>query len=204
MEVVVVYNCNLAGHVEDLQIYTDGSKSVDVMACAYFAPSRKATGVFKLMPTASILYAEAYAILHAIHYASASNYGRWLLSLAHHSVRKLWKQQWLVAKGDSPYGRIQPHLQQVPWFWTHRGCCRFFTTLSRLELNHGNFKAHLHRISPCEDTRCDCGVNIEDMNHILFQCPLMKDRNNFLAFLRQSCFSHHHLSTLLSTSDMEI
>ncbi|KAJ8888472.1 hypothetical protein PR048_007962 [Dryococelus australis] len=242
--------------------------------------------VFKLMPTASIFYVEAYVIPHAICYASASTYGRcwiytdsWsvlkalqcclhtfvyddlvllnkyalhvatlqgmhvflsvlpshfgisgnemvysiaklachsplslekchtagLLSLAHLSVRKLEEQQWLVANGDRPYGRIQLHIQQVPWFWTHRRSRRFFTTLSRLRLNHGNFKSHLHCISLCEDTRCDCGANIEDMNHILFQCPLMKGRDNFLAFLWQcGFFCPYHLSTLLSTSDMEI
>lgn len=56
-----------------------------------------------------------------------------------------------------------------------RGLC---TMINRLRANHYNLNESLERIGYINDPMCECGVKIQDIYHVVFECELLKDARN--------------------------
>ena len=58
--------------------------------------------------------------------------------------------------------------------------------LNRCRANHYNLAASLARINIVEDSTCPCHTAPQDLDHVLWQCPLYDDqRKDFVNKLRK-------------------
>ncbi|CAG9833312.1 unnamed protein product [Diabrotica balteata] len=46
------------------------------------------------------------------------------------------------------------------------------STILRLKVDHGCFLKHLHKIGVLSTGRCECGISMDDINQIFFNCPV--------------------------------
>ena len=75
-----------------------------------------------------------------------------------------------------------------PWFYNKRLPRDLIVTINRLRANHYNLNASLARVSIINDPSCPCSYNSQDIDHILWHCPLYIDQrvimNKHLAKLK--------------------
>nr|XP_012153232.1 PREDICTED: uncharacterized protein LOC105664225 [Megachile rotundata] len=74
--------------------------------------------------------------------------------------------------------------RQKPGFYGH-DLPRYITSwVTRYRVNHYNLKASLARLRIISDSNCDCGYSCQDLNHILWDCPLLtRQRDKMLSAL---------------------
>lgn len=91
-------------------------------------------------------------------------------------LKDLWQEYFdikSIEKGKWYY-EIQKNIPTNPWFKKEKPNCRkYFSYISRLRFNHGQFPAHLHKIRLSTSDRCIyCSNNvIGDLDHIFMSCP---------------------------------
>jgi len=91
-------------------------------------------------------------------------------TLIHSTEDLLLKQaQW---KG-SQYFNLYPRFSLKPWFWDFKIDRPEIVTLTRLRANHYNLNQSLHRINIISSPACPCGHASQDIDHILWDCPLL-------------------------------
>lgn len=61
---------------------------------------------------------------------------------------------------------------QYPWFSKKKLDRTLITTVNRIRANHYNLASSLARINIVDSSRCKCNTEEEDINHVLWQCPL--------------------------------
>lgn len=77
-----------------------------------------------------------------------------------------------------------------PWFCKNNWPRKYITTINRIRSDHTSLKESLARKNIISDPMCDCGEDIEDINHVIFDCPLReKGRQSFLNYLVKRRFT---------------
>ena len=63
-----------------------------------------------------------------------------------------------------------------PWFQKKNLSREFIVTINRLRANHYNLNASLARVSIITDPSCPCSFPSQDIDHILWSCPIYYDQ----------------------------
>lgn len=84
-----------------------------------------------------------------------------------------------ISDPNSSTGRIyfdRFYLQGTkPWFHGRKFKRDFVVTINRLRSNHYNLASSLARMKIIECSSCKCGHDQEDIDHVLWHCPLYAD-----------------------------
>ncbi|XP_071579564.1 uncharacterized protein [Temnothorax nylanderi] len=112
--------------------------------------------------------------------------------------RETWEstQRTIVAesayKGTFYFKNFHDQRSTKPWFWGLNKERYFVTFINRLRANHFNLGSSLYRKGYVDSERCDCGYEIEDLQHVLLQCRRYDDlRIDMDAELRAVGFLAH-------------
>lgn len=86
-----------------------------------------------------------------------------------------WKDS--IKKKGTTYGKIQFSFPKKAWFNKHPYIDRrHITTIIRMRSGHCLVGEHLYKIGVRDDPNCECGMS-ENINHLLFECPISKIPN---------------------------
>ncbi|XP_014228166.1 uncharacterized protein LOC106653279 [Trichogramma pretiosum] len=127
----------------------------------------------------------------------AANTGTQLLFDLHHTdlneeiikiINQENKQQLLneaTFKGVRFFTDYYKDNKNKPWFAKSKYDRYHITTINRLRANHHSLAESLHRKNIIDTQSCQCGFEIQDIDHILFECPLYStERKSFKAQLK--------------------
>jgi ribonuclease HI len=84
-----------------------------------------------------------------------------------------WKET-CINKG-SYYASIQDHIPANPWFKKKNMNRSLVSTICRMRFGHHRLDSHLYKLGLVYSPICECGLDDETLNHVLFACPL-RDR----------------------------
>ena len=59
-----------------------------------------------------------------------------------------------------------------PWFHNKNLKRDMIVTVNRCRAEHYNLNFSLHKINIVNDPSCECGFESQDLNHIIWQCPI--------------------------------
>jgi ribonuclease HI len=92
-------------------------------------------------------------------------------------ARELWKIYWdeLSQVKGSLYREVQSKLPTKPWYHGLNFNRSQITNISRMRLNHHRLDAHLFRLNLVNSPYCECGLDLEDLDHVFLGCPI-RDR----------------------------
>jgi len=98
-----------------------------------------------------------------------------------------------LSKGKQFYSLYcKNNLPFQPWFARLSIPREQIVLITRLRSNHYNLNASLHKKNIIPSASCDCGDPHQDINHVIFYCPLTRPTaSHLISFLR-------HLSPLAS------
>ncbi|CAK9804097.1 Probable RNA-directed DNA polymerase from transposon BS [Anthophora plagiata] len=65
------------------------------------------------------------------------------------------------------------HASRKPWFERSQIPRNIIAWICRARSNHYNLNESLHRINLADNPNCHCGIMEHNLNHILWQCPLL-------------------------------
>ncbi|KAL7301118.1 hypothetical protein TKK_0006094 [Trichogramma kaykai] len=98
------------------------------------------------------------------------------------------KQQLLneaTFKGIHFFTNYYKDTKNKPWFAKSKYDRFHITTINRLRANHHSLAESLHRKNIVDSQNCQCGFEIQDIDHIHFECPLYStERKSFKAQLK--------------------
>ena len=63
-----------------------------------------------------------------------------------------------------------------PWFHNFKVKRELITFINRCRSDHYNLNVSLFKIKVVENTQCDCAFPIQDLNHVLWNCPLFSEQ----------------------------
>ncbi|CAK1580392.1 unnamed protein product [Parnassius mnemosyne] len=88
--------------------------------------------------------------------------------------RNRWSNHWDKTKTTKgcQYAKIQPSIPSKPWFYKLTLNKKHTSMLCRMRLGHCCNSVHLARLHIKNTSICECGLDIGDLNHIFFSCPL--------------------------------
>lgn len=85
-----------------------------------------------------------------------------------------------------------------PWFFNLKLPRKVIVTINRCRSGHYNLKSSLFKIGLCKDTICECNHEYQDLDHILWQCPLYNNqRYKFVENIRSARMFLPSSSTVL-------
>lgn len=121
-----------------------------------------------------------------------------LCHIKKHTVRKQWENYWKVRYSEklTHYALVHPNIVAIHWYENCRVSRFYYTTIARLKYGHGRYPAHLYRIGIIDSPACLCGHNYADINHIIFNCHLNKNKTDKL--LNELCEEKIELPTSIS------
>lgn len=70
--------------------------------------------------------------------------------------------------------------ERKPWYFNRKLDRDFIVTVNRMRSNHYHLAASLARIGIIENAKCKCDEYDENLNHIIFQCELYKNKRSKL------------------------
>lgn len=83
------------------------------------------------------------------------------------------------------YGSLQEVGKMRPWFEGTKLPRCHISLINRIRANHICTGEFLHRIRARDDSSCPCGEEVQDLNHIFWNCPLTANESMILGeFLR--------------------
>jgi hypothetical protein len=81
--------------------------------------------------------------------------------------------RWKNRKGTK-YFNLFYNQSSKPWFSNLPHLDRKLITIAcRIRSGHYNLNASLHRVNIVNSARCKCGFSSEDIDHVLWSCPLL-------------------------------
>ncbi|XP_029674539.1 uncharacterized protein LOC115242419 [Formica exsecta] len=86
------------------------------------------------------------------------------------STKKYIKEQGQIKGKD--YFKYYYKNNNKPWFANKGLSQESIVTINRCRSDHYNLAASLSRVGIIKETKCECNANIQDLNHIVWQCPL--------------------------------
>lgn len=103
------------------------------------------------------------------------NYSSDFQSIPNADLQLSWAKSWEENKTlkSYRYAKVQPTVPVKPWFFKTRFSKRVTSILCRMRLGHCLTRVFLHKIRIRDSSICECGLDDEDLNHILFSCPLL-------------------------------
>lgn len=99
-----------------------------------------------------------------------SVYSQDILASARSALSQNWRDLWSNPSKGKHYKILQPDIPSRPWFSKIVLDKRISSTISRLRFGHCCSPAHLTRLSILNDSACECGLGLGDIDHILFIC----------------------------------
>lgn len=60
--------------------------------------------------------------------------------------------------------------EKQPWFKNTNEERYFITLINRLRADHYNLNESLRRKNYIDSARCECGYEVEDIDHLIWQC----------------------------------
>ncbi|CAK9832756.1 hypothetical protein ANTRET_LOCUS9540 [Anthophora retusa] len=73
-------------------------------------------------------------------------------------------------KGGSYFSKYYSGFNSHPWFHNKKLPRHFIVWINRVRSNHYNLKASLKRVNIVQNTGCQCGFPVEDIDHVLWDC----------------------------------
>lgn len=116
-----------------------------------------------------------------------------------------WNDEWINCtwKGQKLQA-ILPNIPKIPWFHRLPWKRSYIKNITRLRINHGLFPSHMHRINIKDSDLCDCGL-FGDLNHILFQCAKLKDRESLInSLINHNLYPPYNVSYILVGQDISV
>lgn len=110
-----------------------------------------------------------------------TNYCHDLLSLPTSYLYECWNKIWKQSaslKGGHLY-KVQPFISSKPWFCKVHGSKFISSTIIRMRIGHTCTPRHLARLGIVSNEMCECGLDIGDVDHIFFNCPLLDHTDLF-------------------------
>ena len=107
-----------------------------------------------------------------------------IFNLYKNMINTKWQKQWDIGDtGRFTYG-ISPKVLHQPWFSRTNLPRSVIRTVSRIMLNHYALNAHISRFEIVERPLCDCGINYQTIDHILWECNIRESgRQQFTQLL---------------------
>ncbi|XP_046144405.1 uncharacterized protein LOC123988423 [Osmia bicornis bicornis] len=107
-------------------------------------------------------------------------------------------------KGTKYFREFYAKSKAQPWFHNKNLSRHTTVWINRARANHFHLKASLARVGMAQDTRCQCGYPMEDIDHILWDCTLTREyRKEMLQQLRAKGVSPpFSIDTLLVTPNI--
>lgn len=109
-----------------------------------------------------------------------------------------------LSKGKEYFNKY--HSESVkPWFYYYQAPREFVVFVNRARSNHYHLAASLARTGLIDDPRCQCGHDSEDLNHVLWQCPLYSNTRDTLLFHLHNLNFHppYNIETFLDTKHIK-
>lgn len=110
-------------------------------------------------------------------------------------------QKWQISWNESDMERyfylLNPKVNQEPWFYDVLFTRGSIVSINRLRLNHNCSRVHLNRIKIVSSPYCECGYDLDTVDHILFECQLTDSihRSMFIHLIKNN-FNIRLISTL--------
>ena len=93
-----------------------------------------------------------------------------------------------LSKGKKYFSDFR-YNKSCPWFKQTQLNRRQIVIINRCRSDHYNLAASLARIGIISEAKCNCDMSDQDLNHVLWQCPLYeKERQSFIKDLRKIKF----------------
>ncbi|XP_024888152.1 uncharacterized protein LOC112465025 [Temnothorax curvispinosus] len=73
-------------------------------------------------------------------------------------------------KGKDYFRNFHDRNKKQPWFKEIKAERYFYSFINRIRANHYNLNESLARKNYIDISRCDCGYEKEDINHVIWQC----------------------------------
>lgn len=112
----------------------------------------------------------------------------------------------LAKNHGKQYFTLYPAFARNPWFVRLKLNRSEIATISRIRSNHYNLNYSLHRCGIVGRLECPCGSPLQDIEHILWSCPLLNDpRKQLLDSLRKAldCPPPYNVFELLTVPSAE-
>lgn len=83
------------------------------------------------------------------------------------------------------YGQLYLRHNKKPWFYHKRFKREEIVTVNRIRCDHYNLAFSLHRKNLTQSQDCHCGEGRKDINHVIFYCPLYRNKaTNLIKYLK--------------------
>lgn len=118
-----------------------------------------------------------------------------------------WQNYWdesSKTKGNH-FFIIQPTIPSKPWF-SRLSLNKFSTSsICRMRIGHCCHNVHLTKIHVKNSAMCECRLDVEDLNHIFFSCPINNSYKNFIPdLISTGIFPPYNIACLLSSVDKRV
>ena len=101
------------------------------------------------------------------------------------STKKFIEQQGQIKGKD--YFRFYYKSSNKPWFANVGLSREIIVTINRGRSDHYNLASSLQRVHIISDAKCNCNYGIQDLNHIVWQCPLLDNQRTELIEKLKKC-----------------
>ena len=99
---------------------------------------------------------------------------------------KVFLEHTALTKGVT-FFKFYRHMQSRPWYIDKKLNRKCIVTMNRCRANHYNLNASLARVNIVPQANCECDFEIQDLDHILWQCTLFDDqRKKFIDKLHKN------------------
>lgn len=92
-----------------------------------------------------------------------------------------------------------------PWYHNINQPREFIATINRCRSNHYTLAASLGRIGIIESCKCNCGCDIQDLNHVIWQCPIFdRQRINLIkSLMKLNEYPPFNITNFLASLDIQ-
>ena len=106
----------------------------------------------------------------------------------------------------STYFQTYSKKASQPWFNNKRLNREFIVTVCRCRSNHISLNESLAKIKVVPSADCDCGPIAQNLNHILWQCPLYDNQRALLLskLATKQCYPPHDIKSYLAEPNIVI
>jgi ribonuclease HI len=113
-----------------------------------------------------------------------------------------WNLQWENPDKGKHYKLIQPNIPQRPWFSNGKYQKSSVSIISRMRLGHCLVASHLFKIGLVSDPYCECGMDVETLDHVLFGCPISSNIDFYHSM--EGCERPFNIAHLLSLNSKKV
>lgn len=91
-----------------------------------------------------------------------------------------------------------------PWFHKKNLSRKDTVTINRCRANHYNLAASLSRVKLIDSPKCDCSFETQDLNHVIWNCPLYENQREKLTNELKKCkkYSPYSINPFLAECDI--